>query len=317
MQSIRMTVTPYEEFILVLIPPSLFMAFCLLYSVYRAIHTYAKANCTRHIAEMMVTTHEPHDEDIRTMLLRYPSSIILEAVLFISEHIYGNAIHRLSLIIEVCEVDYHLLRRIRGSCNRYQRILLISNLTQFIPSVTVVEEVEQYIDTSNRQLSALITTAFVAAHPDLAIRYITRYPFALTAHDIAALMQLMHRTGSTIAYTPLLSAQNRNLQLLGIYICRHFAVVDAEPHLQRLCISEDGDIAIAALYALCYLRGNIANPQVRRAAKRLQQHQRSALIRHMVRSCYSLRSCAHLLDSHEQRRFSQLLNTYKAVLICN
>lgn len=157
----------------------------------------------------------------------------------------------------------------------------------------------------------------IVGYPNCAIQYLARLTTPLSWYEVAVLSQLLRRTGAPIAYTPLLTSQSRNLQLVGIYICDSLSITDAEPHLQRLCEVEDSEVARASLYTLCTLRGDITTPQVECAIARFSPNQRASLLRHLVWACYSLRTCSRLLTRKECISFSQRLNTYKSKIVCN
>ena len=284
-------------------------------AVYRRLRIYATAQCIRRISDMIVADEEPDDVEIRLLRRLFPMSVVLDSVIFLSESIYGGALNRLMLIVEVCEIDYHLLCRVRrGWRNRAQNLSRLSALTY---ATTVVEYAEVYMEQEHRKTRFYAMAALVSARPDRAVQYILRFDSALTLHEVAVLVQLMRRAGVTIAYTPMLLSQNRNLQLVGIYICNHFSATDAEPHLQRLAESEDRDVAYLALLTLCSIRGDLSTQEVGVALQRLQAHQRIAFVLRAVQNCYSLRSCAHLLTREERRLFSQHTSSYKCQMVCN
>lgn len=154
-------------------------------------------------------------------------------------------------------------------------------------------------------------------HADFAMRNIARLEEAFSWHKVAQLVHLMRRSGTPLAYTPLLLSHNRNLQLTGIYICELFSITDAEQHLHRLIKSEDCEVAYTALLTLCSIRGDISAPHIERTLQRIAPHQRTAFILHAVQCCYSLRSCAHLLSRDEYATFAQRIDSYKSEIVCN
>ncbi len=265
------------EAIIALALPLLVVVLYLVYVVRKMLLSYAMVQCVAHISEMIVAEEEPSDEEIRSLRIKFTKSIIRNAVTFVSESIYGKSLNRLLLIVEVCKVEY-----IPISHERFGEI-----------------------------------TTLIEAYPDQAIRYIARLDYRLSWYDVALLVQLMRRVGTPIAYTPLLTSQNCNLQLIGLYICEHFSIVDAESHLQRLACSEDSEISYISLLSLCSIRGNISTDEVGEALDRLLPYQRATFLRHAVQACYSLRSCAHRLNKAEYRLFSQRINSYKCHIVCN
>ena len=159
--------------------PLLVMTIHLVYVFRRWLISHAIARCVAQISAMLVAEEEPSDKEIRSLRIRFTKGIIHDAVNFISEYIYGRSLNRLSLIVEVCAVDYTPIF--------YRRFGEIATL--------------------------------IEAYPDHAIRYISRLDYPLSWYDVALLSQLMRRAGTPIAYTPLLISQNRNLQFIGLYLC--------------------------------------------------------------------------------------------------
>ena len=265
------------EIVVALAAPFLLVAVSTIHGLHKRITIYIKSRCVSRIVSMIVAEEEPSDDAMRSLRIRFTNETIRDSIAFISENIYGQALNRLLLIVEECRVDYSPMLHTR-----------------------------------------LCETAYlIAMYPDYAIRYIARLDVSLSWSEVALLIRLMRRIGTPIAYTPLLTSQNRNLQLIGLFLCEHFAIVDAEQHLQRLVDSSDDEISYIALLALCSIRGDISTPQVGRALGRLLPHQRAAFLRYAVQACYSLRSCAHLLTRKENRLFLQRINSYKCQIVCN
>ena len=305
-----------EAALMALAIPLSFTAMQLGVSSYRRLRSYAIARCVRRISTMVVADVEPNDRAIRSLRTLFPMDVVLDSVIFVAEKIYGGALNRLTLIVEVCELDYHLLRAIRR-CRGERRTRRLSQLSFLTYATMVTESAELYMEEKRRSTRFCAMAALVAARPSRAVLYVARFNAMLNLHEVAVLVRLMRRAGVAIAYTPLLCSQNRNLQLVGIYLCGHFSITDAEPHLQRLAESEDGEVASLALQTLCSIHGDLSTPQVSRALRRLLPHQRKSFIMRAVHSCYSLRSCAHLLTCEEQKMFSQRTNSYKCQIVCN
>ncbi len=260
-----------------LVLPLSVMAIYLVDTLRRRLMSYAVAQCVAQISVMIAAKEEPSDDEMCLLRAKYTKGIICKAATFISEYLYGVSLNRLSLIVEVCEVAYTPMFHER-----------------FGEIATLIE-----------------------AYPDQVMRYIARLDYTLSWYDVALLTQLMRRAGTPIAYTPLLASQNHNLQLIGLYLCEHFSIVDAEPHLQRLAGSEKRDISYLSLLSLCSIHGDITTQHIGEVLAQLSPRQRATFMRHAVHACYSLRSCAHLLNREECRLFSQRINSYKCQIVCN
>lgn len=283
---------------------------------HKRLRSYAMARCICYISNLIMAEEEPSDEELRIMRLRFSAGVVLDSVHFVAEKIYGNALNRLALIVEVCEIDYYLIEQIHRT-RGWSRVGLLAKFSALTHATAIVGHAEVYMEEDNREIRFYAMAALVAARPDRAMRYIMRFSTSLTLREVAILTQLLRRAGAPIAYTPLLLSQNRNLQLLGIYLSGHFSIVDAEPHLQRLVESEDNEVSYMALQTLCSIRGDMSTAQVGKAVKRLAPHERNSFILYAVQNCYSLRSCSHLLTSEERRLFAQLMNSYKCRMVCN
>ena len=285
-------------------------------SVYRRLRSSAVAQCVARISAMIMADEEPTDGEMRALRSRYSAGVVLDSVLFVAEKIYGDRLNRLVLIIEVCALDYYLLGMIRRS-RGLRRVRNLSKLSLLTNATMVVEYAEVYMEESHRLSRFYAMAALVSARPNRAIRYIERFDEALSLYEVAILAQLMRRAGVAIAYTPMLVSQNRNLQLVGIYLCEHFSITDSEPHLQLLAESDDREIAYMALQAICAIRGDISTVEVGEALQQFMPHQRTAFIMRAVQNCYSLRSCAHYLSPDEREIFLQRQNSYKCRMVCN
>ena len=285
------------------------------HSTYKRLRNYAVARCVWRISNLIMAEEEPSDEEMRALRLRFPSDIMVDSVIFIAEKIYGYTLYRLALIVEVCEIEYVLIYRIRHSKGA-AKARLLSKLSAMSHTL-IAEEAEAYIEEEDRNIRFCAMATLVSARPDRAIHYIAKFDAPITLLEAALLIQLMRRNGAPIAYTPLLISQNRNLQMLGIYLSGHFSIADAEPHLQRLVEEEDKEVAYLALQTLCSIRGNISTSQIKDALQQMASHQRFSFLRHAVQNCYSLRSCAPLLTSEERTLFAQQINSYKCRIVCN
>ena len=278
--------------------------------------TFARRRCVGRIAALISAEEEPSDEAISILRRLYTRRTLLNAVIFVAEHIYGEALNRLALVVEVCEVDYDLLRML----NKQRGARCVRSLMQIAQIATVapmLDVTELSNDADNREQAFYLLMARVALHPERSICYIAKFSPLMTAYEVAMVTQLMRRVGAPMAYTPMLVSQSKNIQLVGICLVEQLLIVDAEAHLQRLAESETEEVAFAALHALCAIRGDISTLQVARAMKRFAPHHRASLLRHAVLSCYSLQSCAAAFNGEERNRFLQMSNSYKCSMLCN
>lgn len=251
--------------------------FAVVTQIVHSLHTRLHRRNLAHCVGHIARMVVRVEENESVLQRRYLRSTIDESVRFVSDYIYGGAHDRLREVAAECGVEY------TPRCSDYLH--------------SVVDA--------------------VADRPERAVRHIARCDASLSWYDTALLFQLMRRAGAPIAYTPLLMSENRNLQLLGVYLCAHFSVVDAEGLLQRLVAGKDKEVAQAALLTICSLRGDISTPQVAQALARLSDNHRAILLRHIVQACYSPKACSTLLTSEELQRLAEQVNSYKCRIVCN
>lgn len=306
-----------NELLVVAVTPPLLL---LLAQVIRTLigygRAFAKRRCVERIATIISAENEPSDESIYLLRRLYTRSTLVDSVIFVAEHIYGETLNRLALVVEICEVDYNLLRRLsrrRGG----QDVGLLMQISRIATVAPMLDVTELSTDVESRQQTFYLLMARIALHPERSICYIAKFLPLMTMYEVTMITQLMRRMGAPMAYTPMLASQSRNIQLVGISLVEQLLIVDAESHLQRLAESEDEEVAFASLHALCAIRGDISTSQVCRALKRFAPHLRASLLRHAVLSCYSLQSCASVFNGDERNRFLQMSNSYKCSMLCN
>lgn len=278
--------------------------------------TFARRRCVERIATMLSAEEEPNDDMIYILRRLYSHRTLVESVIYVAENIYGEALNRLTLIVEVCEIDYYLLRQLRHARGA-RRIRLMMQLSRLAVVLPMFDESELDGEVEEREYRFYAMMTLVASHPERSIRHIAKFTPLMTMCEVAMITRLMRRVGAPMAYTPMLVSQSRNIQLIGIYLVEQLLIVDAEAHLQRLAESDEEEVAYAALHALCAIRGDISTPQVYRALKAFAPHHRASLLRHAVSSCYSLQSCANVFNCDERNRFMQMSNSYKCSMLCN
>lgn len=308
--------TIVEEVVLALALPLLTLTTQAVHSVHRWLGCHFRARCVERIAAMVVAEEDPSDEEMQALRWRFSTGVIVDSVSFVAEHIYGVALNRLLLIVEVSELDFHLLDEVRIA-KQGCRANRLSRLAELMPTAVVADSVGELLEDENREIGFYALAVLVASSHDCGVRHIARFDSALTRYELAILTRLMHRVGGVVAYTPLLTSPSRNMQLLGIFLAAKFSIFDAEPHLQALVTSEDVEVAYSALQALCAIGGDISTDRVGSVLSGMQPHLRAAFVRNAVRFCYSPHSCESHLTREERRAFSQRIESYKCQIVCN
>lgn len=308
--------TAVEEIAFALALPLLTLTTQAVHSIHSRLGCYFRARCVERIAAMMVAEEDPSDDEVQALRLRFSAGVIADSVSFVAEHIYGVALNRLLLVVEVSEVDFHLLDSVRIS-RREHRAHHLSRLANLMPTAVVAEGVKELLEDENRDIAFYALAVQVASSRDGGVRDIARFDSPLTRYELSVLTRLLHRAEGMIAYTPLLISQNRNLQLLGISLAERFSIIDAESHLQELLAAEDVEIAYSALQALCAIGGDISTDRVGVVLARVQPYLRAAFLRNVVRFCYSPHSCESHLSHEERKALAQRIESYKCQIVCN
>ena len=156
----------------------------------------------------------------------------------------------------------------------------------------------------------------IIINPDHAVGYIAEIERPLSLCEVAEATSTLLASTCPIAYTPLLSSRNRNLQLMGLYLVYHFGFVDAEHLVRRALNSKEPTIANLALHTLCSICGNMRTPSVVAHFEQITPRYRRVIMRHAVQSCYSPSSVAHLFTQEEQREFMARISSYKCSILC-
>ena len=98
----------------------------------------------------------------------------------------------------------------------------------------------------------------ILRRPDHAIVHISKIGRPLTLCEAAHLTATLVANNSPIAYTPLLSSHNRNLQLIGLNLVYRFGFIDAEHLVNHLVVSNEPTISDLAIHTLCAICGAVA-----------------------------------------------------------
>ena len=302
-------------FSLLLATPCLILITQVAYSLSTHYTSNARARCVADIMQLICANKECLDDDILNLRHRFSHKTMLAATLYISKNIYGNELYRLASIVELCGVDYRLIRHSTSLC-KWKRAYRLEALSH-IPTTPATFECAELNIEHNRHLSFYSAMTLISSRPEYAMRYISQLQHDLSLYEVALLAELLRRRSGAIAYTPLLTSENRNLRLLGVYIVQSLLAVDAEAYLQQISIGDDYELALSALHTLCSIRGNIASSSVRHLFNSLPHCHRNLFLRNAVQACYSTRACASLLNSEEYTRLIGRINSYKCRIVCN
>lgn len=301
--------------LLLLATPSIIIFSQAIYSLCMHLSSKTQARCIADIMHLICSGRECQDDEILNLRRHFSHKTICKATLYISDNIYGNELYRLASIIELCGIDYRLIHTspLASKSARASRLEMLSHF----PITAATFEYAEHNLHCHRHLSFYSAMALIASRPEYAMRYISQLRHDLSLYEVALLAELLRRRSGAIAYTPLLTSENRNLQLLGVYIVQTLLAVDAEPHLQQIIACSDLELSLSTLHTLCTIRGNISSSGAKAFFDTLQPCHRSLFMRNAVQACYSTRACAALLNHEERTQLIGRINSYKCRIVCN
>ena len=302
-----------EEILLAAALPIIFIGAESVQQIATRLRSRARSRCIADIIRLLLLPDEPDEESVFALQRIYSRRTIIDALCYISAHIYGEEYIRIASIVEICAIEHKLLCSAKRKYG-IRRDSKLAILAQIPVTTSCFEDLEYFIDQRD---STYAVIAILASHPERAIRYCTRLRRELSHYEVAIIAEMLRIHGAPVAYTPLLQSENENLQLIGIYIVEQLAMVDAEPLLQALLSSPNLAVATHALRTLCTIHGELPPRNISALMSRMTPSQRDSFLRHAIQSCYTPRSCSFLLNAEEQHYFTAKINSYKCRILCN
>lgn len=244
-------------------------------------------------------------------------NVLAEALYTVMSHTYGSDIATIRELVENTQLDKFLLIKIRHSDNikRAHYLMLMSAVPTPTPAIATLR---RYLYSRHAHIRIAALLSILAASPSTAISTIASLPYNLTSFDIARIIMLLRRGILPIAYEPLLTSENRNLQMLGLAIVRNFGIEIADKHLQNIIFSStDYTITREALYTLSSLGRPLGRAKIRQRITSMPQHHRKELCRHLTHAGYSLAALRTLFDQSEMPYTESLIKSYKRSLECS
>lgn len=275
-----------------------------------------RVSCIERIVSLTLRNRDVSDKEIGELQSRYSNSTLFDSLLTISQTLYGELLYRIALVIEMCDLEGYILRMIISK-DLTRRHYILSSLACLPLSYRTTEVMTRLLRYGDRSERFYALTTLIANQPQATIKLIAEYPLPLSLYEVATLFSHIRRRGYAIPYSPLLSSENRNLQLLGIYMVQHFELCDCEEYLHQIIGNNDRELSLAALYALGTIGGDITRTDVMGALLTMNHHQRSDFIGALVQWRYPLEMCHLLLNRDECVEFQQRINSYKTTILCN
>lgn len=236
---------------------------------------------------------------------------LAEALHTVLSHTYGVRTAPLRELVEQSQLDTFLLHQAKYSVGikRAHILMLISAMPT---SKEIISQLTPYLRSRHTHIRTAALLATLAAAPSTAIATLSSLTFNLSAFDIARIIMLLRRGILPIAYEPLLSSENRNLQMLGLAIVRNFGIEIADKQLQNIiATSKEYSVTREALYTLSSLGRPLGRVKIRNKIASMPQHYRKELCRHLTHEGYSLAALRTLFNHSEMLHTEALIRSYK------
>lgn len=248
--------------------------------------------------------------------LRHSRLLLSEVIASLVSMTYGVDSVRLRHIVERYDLDTLVLRRAVWSVG-YSRARYLSLLESLPIRHFVVERVRRFASDRNRYVRFYAVMVQIAADASTSLHLLSDYRDRLSMYELSAVMQLLCLGALPIAYAPLLTSSNVNLQLLGINIVCRFGATDAEAQLLRMVASPTCDVRREALDALCGLGSSLRSAAVVAYVASLDDVARRRLLRRMAHQGYSVTTAEALFGVKSRPYFERIVNSHKRNIVCS
>ena len=276
-------------------------------------HSYLRDTYIKQIVSLL-RSEQPTHLRVRSARKRIA---LAEAIYIVMSHTYGNDMEQLRTLVEQNDLAKLLLRRARR-CRGAKRAHTLMLLSTIPLKDGVIEKIERYIHSRDKDVRMSAMTAILAAKPSSAIQTIATLEFDLSSFDTTRIIALLRRGLLPIAYEPLLASTNRNLRILGLAIVRSFGIEIAEKHLHKIITTEeDMSVVNETIYTLASMGRPLGHTKIRERLAAMPAHKRKELCRHLTAEGYSLSAVKSLFTERESIYAESLINSYKRALAHN
>lgn len=213
-------------------------------------------------------------------------------------------------------LDRYLLRGVRRSWG-LRRALYLKRIADLPPLESLRRATRPYLYDSSREVRFAALLVQISAAPHELLRLVASYPQRLTAGEVAELLHLLRRGLLPIAYRPLLSSPNPNLQRVGLALVAQFDIEEADERLLAMLSSpSDRPLSVAALRTLTALHRPLRARAVVLFVRALPPVLRRSLMRRLAHEGYTLRQVQPLFDAEQGVSYARMVESYKRSLVC-
>ncbi len=227
---------------------------------------------------------------------------------------YGVERTTLQTIVRTYDLERYLLRCARRS-RGLRRACCLRLLMDLPIGERTLAEVALYRMDQQREVRFAALLVHLAAQPEQTLRLVAEYDEPMRGAEIAEILHLLRRGALPIAYQPLLTASNENLNRIGLALVVQFGIEQAEPELLRL-VTRTGRVGVRALYVLAALHCPMQRRVVILRIRRMSPAERRSLLRYMVSQEYTAEQLRSLFGAVESPYSERLVASYKRSLVC-
>jgi hypothetical protein len=110
--------------------------------------------------------------------------------------------------------------------------------------------VEPLVYAKSTEVGFYALAAIFAVTPLRGVATLARMSHRLSRRDVAELLSVVNRGSCPVPYTPLLLSENYNLQLLGLYLVRRFAIAESRREIATIVKNRSSELRDDALSVL-------------------------------------------------------------------
>lgn len=218
--------------------------------------------------------------------------------------------------VDYNSLDYYLARKVERSRST-DRAYYMALMSRLPIRERIAERLSRFKDDKHPEVRFYLLLVQMSASPMHAIALLREYDTPLSACELAQVMTLLQRGVFTVAYAPLLDADNRNLRMLGMEIVRHYGIEEAAERLIEILDEGcDEDMCHTIIYTLGVLRRGLSHRSVGRRVQRMDASTRKSYLRMLAREGFGVQALNALFANGDRPYFESLTASYKSVITC-
>ncbi|MFR9523583.1 MAG: hypothetical protein SNH94_03320 [Rikenellaceae bacterium] len=279
-----------------------------------------KTEIEHHYLQMLLlgdSHSERYTEEVALLANTRVKIAAVESIANLSPIIYrleSQWLDSIARSLHLTEFMLHRTRKSRGA----QLILSLSLFSRIPLSDLDLKEIAPYTNSKNRMVRFFALLTSINADQKNILKHIAAYPSPLTPFEISQLLGMLRQGSITVAYQPMLSANNENLKMLGLAVVRHFSIEGAERQLRDIIAhSHLYSLRREALYTLSSIELTLTTPSILRTVTQMSKIERLRFLRYIASEGYSLGTISFFSPTTDRKYFDSLINSYKIKIECS